>query len=172
MSSRRFGLVAISVFFLFMAAPGAATAESDRVRIWMKAFIPNVHAANPDLIMPVPGRSGRWMIHGPKVLGLELLGSDVCFMTDHRGFDSNPNATAKVTTDFTIIFDGKSATIEPREREEAHQPGLSRKVFCSSGDPADEPRKASFSRPGGVRARGNPAVGDGVVQTIPGRFIW
>lgn len=135
---------------------GQANDEVDEVRIWMKAFIPNEHP-DKELIRQIPGRKNRWM--------LNFLGA--CFETDHRGFSDDPAAEAKVTTDFTLRFDGTKAEVSPNNGA-AHQPGRSRILECDTGKLKEE-ATGEFSS--GGRALGSPHVADGSVQIIGGVSI-
>ena len=126
-----------------------ASDEVDEVRIWMKAFIPNEHP-DKELIRQIPGRKNRWM--------LNFLGA--CFETDHRGFSDDPVAEARVTTDFTLRFDGTKAEVSPSNGT-AHQPGRSRLVECDTGKLQKE-AAGEFSSDG--RALESPRVADGSVQ--------
>lgn len=92
--------------------------EFDRVRIWMKAFIPN---EENQYVRRIDGEN-RWVIEF----------GDTCAETDHRGFSNDPKAEARVTTDFTLCFDGSNAKVEPSGAV-AHQPGTSRIVNCKTG---------------------------------------
>lgn len=140
-------------------ANGQAGGEIDEVRIWMKAFIPNEHP-DKELIRQIPGRKNRWMLNFPKY-------PSTCFETDHRGFSDDPDAEAKVTTDFTLRFDGAKAEVSPGNGA-AHQPGRSRLVACDTGKLQKE-ATGQFAR--GGRALGAPHVADGSVQIIGGVSI-
>jgi hypothetical protein len=126
----------------------------DRLEYWMKAFIPNVHPTNPDLIAQVPGHPNRWMLKGP-------LPNGICFETDDRGFSNDRNAKAKVTTHFSLITDGAIVRIEPQDGMHVHEAGVSTKLDCNTGMTIDE-RRGLF----GVRAIGAPAIADGKSQII------
>ena len=136
--------------------------SEDELRIWIKAFIPNELPANKKWSRRIPGQKDRWIFRGPK-----LLGPNVGFETDHRGFSNDPRAEAKVTTDFTLRFDGEKAEMSP-PGSIAHQPGTSRRVDYETGE-VQKQAKGEFSW--GGRALGSPAVADGQVQIKGGMSI-
>jgi hypothetical protein len=126
----------------------------DRLEFWMKAFIPNVHPTNPNLIVGVPGHPNRWMLKGP-------LPNGICFETDDRGFNTDRSAKAKITTNFSLITDGTMVRIDPQDSTHVHEAGVSTKLDCNTGATIDE-RLGLF----GVRAIGTPAIADRKSQII------
>lgn len=100
------------------------------LKIWISSFIPFPIAG---YTKDVPGQAGKGMIPGPTLL------SD-CFHTDHRGFSSNPNASARMrslvelaTADFALV-------------SQDHHCDFTVECDCEDGEEEcrDEPRKAGL----------------------------
>lgn len=107
---------------------GTDAKAGDKVRIIMRAFIPSPLAGSTDLL-PVPGSPGKFMLQGP--LGANgPLG--MCFDTDNRAFVSDPVASARITTDFTIEVTDPPV-ITPTVKSERFRSGVSHRLNCVSG---------------------------------------
>jgi hypothetical protein len=155
------------VWILLLASISTAADQPVRVHLWVKAFIPKVHPTNPGYVKPVPGASGKWMIPGP-------TSNDQCFFTDHRDFSSDRSASARVTTEFFLVINGKSAFTELAvPTPHIHTAGISTKVDCSTGAIIGQ-KLGLFSRLHSIGSSapedsiGKPAVAGNRVQVIFG----
>lgn len=94
------------------------------IKIWLNAFIPdNI----PGLTRRVPGAGvhrNKTMIPGPTVV------SD-CFLTDQRGFSSNPAASSRMHSEISIDVTVPAA---PREINQIHRCDETIEVDCEDGD--------------------------------------
>jgi hypothetical protein len=156
----------IFVAWIMVAASiSPASAQSLRVHLWVKAFIPKVHPTNPGYVKPVPGAPGKWMIPGPTPV-------DDCFFTDHRDFSSDRSASARVTTEFFLVINGNSATTEVAvPSAHIHTAGISTKVNCSTGavigqKPGLFSKVLSIGNTPPEDSIGKPAVAGAQVQVI------
>lgn len=143
------------VFFFFTLTCLHPALAEDQIHIWIKAFIPNSNPSNPSYVRPVPGRPGKTMIPSP------TSGSE-WFMTNHRGFSSNPKAEAKVTTEFLLVVRENSASIEKAEGRPLHQPGKAQKVNGDTGELIGKALPATMH----VKAIGGPHVAGSKNQVI------
>lgn len=113
--------------------------ECDKIRIWMRAFIPN-DGKNVRCI----GKN-RWLF---KFWLIDLWGfkrSPTCVETDHRDSEKS----YRVKTDFTLHFvDMNVKEVNPDDGK-AHQPGMSQVVDCETGVRDTEKRKPGEFLEGG-----------------------
>jgi hypothetical protein len=140
---------------LGLALASASAGADDTLRIVVRAFIPNAHPANPGYVRPVPGQQGKFMIPDP-------TSPTRCYSTDHRGFSSAPDASARVATDLTLV-----ATSAPRARPSsgsaAHKAGITVEYECASG----RTLRTATADVAGCHV-GTPAHADGKVQLVFG----
>ena len=128
------GLFYFSHFSEFKVVGNLPTQNQERVQIWIKAFIPKSHPTNPNYVKPVPNRAGQFMIPPPVPIAIPGLGEpNVCYLTDARAFSTNPQAPARLTTEFEILINGSSATIAKVNGRNIHRADETEKVFCSTG---------------------------------------
>ncbi|ELA6661700.1 DUF3238 domain-containing protein [Vibrio alginolyticus] len=95
----------------------------------MKAFIPNEHPLLPNYIKKTS--SGVWVIPAPSTGFGELSGS--CFTTDNRTFNKDPEASARVTTEFVIAISGRELMIEKYGGRDRVRLGETKNVDCKTG---------------------------------------
>jgi hypothetical protein len=152
---------------LMVASVSPVSGQSVRVHLWVKAFIPKTHPTNPGYVRPVPGATDKWMIQGPTAL-------DQCFFTDHREFSSDRSASARVTTEFFLVINGNTASIEAAvPAPHIHTAGISTKVNCSTGSVIGQ-KPGLFSKLHSIGSTapedsiGKPAVAGTQVQVIFG----
>lgn len=98
----------------------AQPATADRckirtVRVWLKAFIPG---SIPELSKPVPGDPEKSMVDVPGIPG--------CFFSDHRSFDPDPAAEARMHSVLEIDLDTDTVT-------QKHWCGETVDVDCDTG---------------------------------------
>lgn len=99
-------------------------AASTRVHFWIKAFIPNEHPNVKDYIQKTD--KGTWVIPVPL--------SSSCFATDNRTFNSSPLASARLTTEFIFIIDGRDVSIEKADGRSFIRIGETKKVNCKTDE--------------------------------------
>jgi hypothetical protein len=157
-TEKRGGTLAIlkRVFLLCLLSSALVSSVSaqDRIHIWVKAFIPNSHPGNPGYVKPVPAQPGRWVISAP-------VGSD-CYMTDNRTFSGDPNASARMTTEFTFTVDNGSATTGPAGPKPIFATGPTHDVNCATGADLLQPRTAATAD----MHMGHAAFADGIGQVV------
>jgi hypothetical protein len=134
---------------------GSLIAQQDqtkhvKLRIWVKAFIPNSHPISKDLVREHPKDKLRSVIKGPGWTG--------CFATDGRTFSSDPRASARVTAEFTVETDGKSAKVVAPLKVQC---GPTYELDCDSGDVVGTTTTVPK-----VSALGAPACADGLMQIV------
>ena len=139
----------------FLVAGGPVHAADPEVHIVVRSFIPKTHATNADLILPVPGNPGLFMISGP----FAFLGSEACFVTDHRDFSDAASASARIATDFILVA-GSTPSIKFAPGG-PHKAGATVHRTCSSG-------KVVETKTAGIGGCfiGKPAAADGKVQVV------
>lgn len=144
------------VFLICLLSPGLVSSVSaqDRIHIWVKAFIPNSHPGNPGYVKPVPAQPGKWIISAP-------VGSD-CYMTDNRTFSGDPNASARMTTEFTFTVGNGSATAGPAGPKPIFATGPTHDVNCATGADLLPPRTAATDD----MHMGHAAFADGIGQVV------
>jgi hypothetical protein len=125
--------------------------QATRVHIWIKGFIPNIHSGNPGYVTPIPG-TNKFVIQEP-------MGS-ACAMSDNRGFSNDPNAFARLTTEFILNIENGSVNLLPAGPRPTVSTGVSYRVNCATGENLEAPRTASTDN----MSIGNPAFADGVAQ--------
>ena len=127
----------------------------DRVHIWLKAFIPKNVSSNPGYIRPVPDRPGQFMLPDP-------FFADQAYLTDNREFNSDPNASARLTTDFTIVLpDSGAAGLVKGATGKYHFPNPTEKLNAQTGATTAR-QSADLS----VDAMGGPHEVPGKIQVI------
>lgn len=145
------------ILLLSITGIGQVNAQADeRIHIWLKAFIPNTHPTNVNYIQEVPEQNEQWMIPGPSLPGVDIG----CFLTDHRGFKSDPEASARMTTEFVIVISADSTRIDKVQSREIHRGGVSTLVNCETGKITDTPETATFQ----VASMGTPIVSGNEIQ--------
>jgi len=130
-----------------------AAAQEDKVRIIVRAFIPNAHPGAVGVILPVPGVAGRWMVKGPN-------GTSSCFDTDNRGFSNQPGASSRISTEFTLIA-AAQPMIVPGAIKERFKPGHSQRLSCVTG----AVEATALANAAGC-SMGAPAVGGNSFQVV------
>jgi hypothetical protein len=98
----------------------------ERLHIWVKAFIPSSLAGDSEYVKPVPNRPGCFMIPDP-------VSPNISYLTDNRGFSSNPTASARLTTEFVLVIDESSARIEKANGREYHRCDPSERLNALTG---------------------------------------
>jgi hypothetical protein len=133
----------------------SALAE-DKLRLIVRAFIPNAHPTNAGYVKPVPGQPGKFMIPDP------VPGSTKCYSTDNRGFSATADAPARITTDIQLVAKSSPA-VAAGTGNAMHRPGTTTEYDCASG-------KTLRSASGSVAGChvGAPAHADGKVQVVFG----
>lgn len=136
------------IFAVLLLSNGNVRAEY-RIHFWMKAFIPNHHPGLPDYIKKT--ENGNWVIAAPSIPGSEIIGlgklEGTCFVTDNRGFDKSPTASARVTIELIFVVNRKTrqVSIERAEGRDKIRIGSSHNVDCKTGKELQPPRTADIS---------------------------
>jgi len=164
------------ILLLLFLRPFFLNAQSNSIEIWIRSFIPDAaHAgAATKNILKNSGGSGNIVQVIPKEIPLvgPLIAAVVptscfdpdadriCFITDNRGFSSDPATTARTDTKFTLTFNGNgTATVTPTSGRTTT--GLTKRLNCATGAVLQE--KAGHVD---LDALGAPAVAGDVVQVI------
>jgi len=127
--------------------------QTHRVHIWIKSFIPNSHPTNRDYINKIAGKD-LYVIEEP-------IGSD-CAMTDNRLFETDVNASARMTAEFVFEVNEDGAVISPAVPRPIFSTGASRRVNCSTGENVETPKFAKTDN----MNMGKPAFADGKAQVV------
>jgi hypothetical protein len=153
-------LTRLLIFIVLFTAGSLPARSEDKIHIWVKGFIPNKHPTNPSYIKAIPGQTGKWMIPGPAM-------DSACYATDHRQFSSDPKAHARCTTEFVVIFDGTTASIEKADGRDIHRCDPSEKIDCMTGNTVATKIATPAVRLTGEPFRiGGPHISNGMVQVI------
>lgn len=136
-------ILATSIVLTNFTLLSSAQAEQWNVHFWMKAFIPNEHPRVLDYITRTT--SGVWVIPAPKIPQLINIGSlsGSCFATDNRLFSIDPNASARVTTEFMILINGRDLKIENYPGRNKIRIGETHNVDCKTGKELRPPETES-----------------------------
>lgn len=139
-----------------IAFPHQAHAQSTSVEVWLRAFIPDPQHAGPAAaqIVPNPTGAGSMVLLHAATPALPNL----CFATDHRGFDSTSSSTARLETRFSLQQQGATARVTAGPRTTA---SVTRKLSCTAGTLLQQ-MAGSVDRD----HLGAPAVAAGTVQVI------
>lgn len=137
-----------------MSQCGLASA-SDNVRIIVRGFIPNHHPGLETALVPVPGSPGKTMVK----MDLPLFPTS-CFATDDRMFSNRPDASARVTGDFTLVASA-SPKVEPAVAAARYRAGLTTKFDCATG----KIEKSATATTSSCYV-GTPAYADNLVQVV------
>ena len=130
---------------IVLSALQPIAAQTTSVEIWIRSFIPNRHDGQPGYVAPVPNRPGLTMIRGP------IPGVSDCFLTDNRGFSSDPNASARLGARITLDV-GSPPIISSAQ----HPPSISVEVDCEDGsEECRKPVDTSRARVGPISRQGN-----------------
>lgn len=163
--------------FIILISTGISIfGQSNSIEIWIRSFIPNVaHAgAASNNIFNNSSGSGSFVQIIPK--DLPIVGpiisaiapsscfdpdkDRICFITDNRGFSSDPNTTARTDTKFTITFNTTgTATISPTNGRTTT--GVTKRLNCTNGVIIEQ-KAGKIDRD----ALGAPAVSGDIVQVI------
>jgi hypothetical protein len=158
----------LRIFFLFVFFFGATgfTLGQKRVRIHIRAFIPSEHPGNPGYVRPIPAQAGQFAIPAPRVVPPTctpaVTGDSSCFLTDHRVFNNNPNASARAVTEFILVIDGNTVTVERADGREVQRTMPTHKVNCNTGNDLVPSQTASTAN----MHIGTPAIAAGIVQIV------
>lgn len=128
---------------------------ADTVRFVVRSFIPKTHPTQPGAIKPVPGQQGLFMLP-------DVLPTGSCFDTDHREFSADPMASARLTTDISIVLTNP-IQVKPSTGGIAHRAGVTIKRNCADGS---EQKKATANVDS--CSIGAPASADNKVQVVLG----
>lgn len=145
---------------------------TDKIHIIFRAFIPNHHPGNPGYIRKVPGRPDKFMIDPPlsswPIFIRKIIGTDGCFMTDHRDFSDDPAAQSRLTTEFRLVINGHNSVVEPIPGKAFQWAGATEKVNCNTGETMELgtaiPHTAVFREP--FRVAGPFVNGDDIQITF------
>lgn len=141
---------ALSAFLCIGALAAQQAPQPVKLHVWVKAFIPHSHPTNREIVLANPADKLGSMIKGPAW--------KECFATDGRSFSSHPRASARLTAEFTVETDGKSATvIAPLQV----QCGPTHELNCKTGETI-----STLTAAPKLTALGKPACADGVMQII------
>lgn len=142
-------MLRLSIVLLIFNLP--CFAQSGQLEVWIRSFIPNVANAGSasSSIVAVPGSPAKSMV---KTL-------TYCFLTDNRGFSTDPTTTSRMETKFVIAPNGTSATITPSGSKT--KLFVTSKLDCSTGV-VIETKQGTVN----LDAVGNPAIADGWIQVI------
>jgi len=152
------------------------SAQSNSIEVWIRSFIPDVtHAGSAShTILNNPNGSGSLVQVVPKdiprigkiisaITPSSCFDPDtdrICFLTDNRGFSSDPGSTARTDTKFTITFNTNgTATVSPGSGRTTT--GITKRLNCATG--------AILAQMAGKIDRdviGTPAVAGDLVQVI------
>lgn len=130
------------------------SASSHSIEVWLRAFIPGPSASGTanDVIVATPNNQPG------SIVKLVFRDSVIdCYLTDNRGFSHETSASSRVETQFSIAWNGSTATISPSSSRS--KASVSSQVDCDTG-------AVTKSASGNVDrdAIGSPAVHNGVVQ--------
>ena len=160
-------LVLVLVAF---ASTGLGLAQT-KVHIYLRAFIPKDHPANPGYVRPVPTKPNLFVIPNPHFSLTSLQtwlctpsvpGDDTCFSSDNRDFSSDLNVTSRALTEFVLVISGSSVTVEKAAGREFHRTDMTHKVSCQTGADLVPPKAGSTSN----MHFGTPAMADGIIQIV------
>lgn len=143
-----------AIAFVCLAAWGLASA-SENVRIIVRGFIPNQHPGLETALVPVPGFPGKTMVK----MDLPLFPTS-CFATDDRMFSNRPDASARVTGDFTLVA-STSPKVEPAAAAARYRAGVTTKFDCITG----KIEKSATANTSSCYV-GTPAYADNLVQVV------
>lgn len=140
--NNRLFLVGLAGTLLLFASHGTQAAEWE-VKFWVSAFIPNKHPMLPDYIRKT--ELGTWVVSAPKPPKLLDLGglSGSCFVTDNRGFEANPTASSRVTTELKLTIKNRELVVDSVNGRNKVRIGETHNVDCVSGKDIRPPQKES-----------------------------
>ncbi|HMY40543.1 MAG TPA: DUF3238 domain-containing protein [Marinagarivorans sp.] len=125
---------------LALPNPCAATV----FHFWIKSFIPNEHPKINNYFKVTS--KGTSVLPAPSVqlpiADISKL-TDTCFATDNRGFDKSPLASARVTTEMTLVIDERKVSVEKFNGRDMVRIGQTENVDCKSGEQLSPPRATS-----------------------------
>jgi hypothetical protein len=145
-------------FALAMLVVVTHSHAQDKLRIVIHSFIPNGYPGSEKEILPLPGTNKKMILADFPIFGpnLPVLGKQ-CFGTDDRQFSNDPNASARVTSDFTVVVSPTpKIETDPAKR---FRSGPTRKIDCTSGAVLAT-KSSNVSR----CVLGAPAYGSGKLQ--------
>lgn len=99
---------------------GGECTAADRVHVWMHAYIPNLVGSNDAFVQTAKGPAIKAPAFG-------------CFSIDAANPGTSPTASSRLTTEFDVVVDGRTLTIEPHTGRAIHRVSDSHKVDCQSG---------------------------------------
>lgn len=121
-------------------------AAEEQLHIWIKAFIPNKHPELPNYFQKTS--KNTWAIQAP-ILPLPFVDvgklSGTCFLTDNRGFDSDPKASARVSVELLLTIDKRKIQLSKYLNNEIVVIGQTENVDCSSGEQLRIPERANVN---------------------------
>lgn len=133
-SRLKFALGPVLVALLVAFAAPASAQTTHKLHVWIRAFIP---------------------------AGVPTSAAGRCFKTDERTFDESPTASARITTEFSLVVSGTSVTAEKFAGRPFYRAGESIELNCQNGSVVAR-RTADVS---GMKI-GKPAFADNVAQVI------
>jgi hypothetical protein len=142
-------------FTILLLAIVESAAAEDKIHVWIRAFIPKQIEGNPTYMVPIPGRPGQSMISSPG-----LFRSNKFFATDHRFFDSSPDASSRLATEFVLVIDGSSVRIEKAGGRPFHRTSPTQRLTLDGSKVEAETKTADLK----IAAMGQPMSGNGMVQ--------
>lgn len=140
--NKRPTLYTLAGILIALCSHGAIAAEWD-VHIWVSAFIPNKHPMLPEYIKKT--ELGTWVVPAPKPPKIFDLGglAGSCFVTDNRGFEANPQASSRVTTEFKLVLNNRKLVVDSANGRDKVRIGETHNVDCLSGKDARPPQRES-----------------------------
>jgi hypothetical protein len=141
------------IYLILFSNVSLMSAQSNSIEIWIRSFIPDgVHSgAATHTILSNPNGSGTMVQVVPKdipyvgriisaITPSSCFSPDsdrLCFVTDNRGFSSDPASTARTDTKFTITFSPQgTAFVSPVAGRTVT--GITKRLNCSSGTTIEE----------------------------------
>lgn len=133
--------------------------QSNSIEIWIRAFIPNPENAGggSGYILALPSGGSAVKIHN---VDPSIPLSNICFLTDNRGFSDKTNVTSRLETKFRISLNGDgTGKVTPVQYRTISE--ITKEVDCDTGAILAQ-KMGSID----MDVVGAPAVADGVVQVV------
>jgi hypothetical protein len=109
------------VTIILTTSPHRSTGQGfPKLDIWIRAFIPDAISDEPGYIRTIHGPQGQNWTAIPSPSPLD---SDICYLTDQRGFSTDPGVTSRMWS---------HATLSPTASQ-THDTGQTHAVKCKTG---------------------------------------
>jgi hypothetical protein len=120
---------------ILLVAPPLSAETTTPIHIWLRAFIPNSLQSPSDYIKKTTNGLAVISAPGVNIAGVNIGPlSGTCFTTDNRGFDSSPNASARVSVNFNLVIHGhREISVEKVGSQNIVAVGETHNVDCTTG---------------------------------------